>query len=105
MTIQTRAAVQQRHWTKDEYYRLGELGFFRGQRVELIEGELMVQSPQGPLHFNGVDVVDDLLKRLFGSGFWVRSGAGCRVLGSAIGSGSAIGFRARLPNSAAQHAP
>ena len=42
--------VRERTWTMAEYYRLGELGFFRGQRVELIEGRLMVQSPQNAPH-------------------------------------------------------
>ncbi len=74
-TVQKRAGVQRRRWTKEEYYRLGELGFFRGQRVELIEGELVVQSPQGPLHFNEVDRVFRLLDRVFGVGYWVRSQA------------------------------
>ena len=50
--------VQLRRWTKEEYYRLGELGFFRGQKVELIEGELMVASPQNSLHSEAVDLVD-----------------------------------------------
>ncbi len=72
-TVRRRAGVQRRRWTKEEYYRLGELGFFRGQRVELIEGELMVQSPQGPLHFIEVDRVFRLLDRVFGAGYWVRA--------------------------------
>jgi Uma2 family endonuclease len=71
--VQQRAGVQRRRWTKEEYYRLGQLGFFRGQRVELIEGELMVQSPQGPLHFHEVDRVFRLLDRVFGAGYWVRA--------------------------------
>jgi Uma2 family endonuclease len=72
-TVQKRAGVQRRRWTKEEYYRLGALGFFRGQRVELIEGELMVQSPQGPLHANEVDRVFRRLDRVFGAGYWVRA--------------------------------
>ena len=30
-------------WNKDEYYRLSDLGFFNGKRVELIEGEIFVK--------------------------------------------------------------
>ena len=33
-TVQRRQGVRPRRWTKEEYYRLGELGFFDGQRVE-----------------------------------------------------------------------
>src|SRR5439155_1139058 len=60
-TVQKETGMRRRRWSKEEYYRLGELGFFHGQRVELIEGELMVQSPQNPLHANGVDLVDEVL--------------------------------------------
>src|SRR3954451_3493349 len=45
-TMRRRSGARQRRWSKAEYYRLGELGFFRGQRVELIEGAIIVQSPQ-----------------------------------------------------------
>jgi Uma2 family endonuclease len=71
-TIPRQAGVRRKHWTKDEYYRLGELGFFRGQKVELIEGTLMVQSPQKPPHSNVVDVVAELLRDAFGKGYRVR---------------------------------
>src|SRR5262249_53198734 len=29
-------------WNKTEYYRMGELGFFYGQKVELLEGEIIL---------------------------------------------------------------
>ena len=34
-------------WTREQYYKLGELGFFDGKRVELIRGEIAdtVASP------------------------------------------------------------
>jgi Uma2 family endonuclease len=67
-----RSGVRPRRWSKEEYYRLGELGFFEGQRVELIEGRLMVHSPQKSLHSAVVDVVDDVLGRLFGAGYLAR---------------------------------
>jgi Uma2 family endonuclease len=34
-----------RLWTKAEYYKLGELGFFDDQKVELLEGEIWVKYP------------------------------------------------------------
>jgi Uma2 family endonuclease len=51
---------------------LGELGFFHGQRVELIEGEIMVLSPQNWPHTSTVDRVGEALRRVLGTGFWVR---------------------------------
>jgi Uma2 family endonuclease len=65
-------AVQPRRWTKQEYYRLGEMGFFRGQKVELIEGELMVHAPQNPAHADRLDRVGDALRAAFGRGYRVR---------------------------------
>jgi Fe2+ transport system protein FeoA len=32
-------------WSNEEYYKLGELGFFQGKRVELIRGEIFEMSP------------------------------------------------------------
>jgi Uma2 family endonuclease len=56
--------VHERSWTKAEYYRLAELGFFRGQRVELIGGSLMVMSPQGAPHALGLVLVTNALTSL-----------------------------------------
>src|SRR5262245_8642423 len=64
-----------RRWTKAEYYRLGEDGFFQDQRVELIEGEIIVHPRQTPLHADTVDRVGDFLRAAFGLGPRVR----CRL--------------------------
>jgi Uma2 family endonuclease len=61
-----------RLWTRDEYYRMGEMGLFFGQRVELIEGEIMVFSPQNWPHTSTVARVGEVLQRVLGAGFWVR---------------------------------
>ncbi len=61
-----------RLWTREEYYRMGDLGFFHGQRVELIEGEIVVLSPQKAPHWTTADHVAELLRVAFGSAFHVR---------------------------------
>jgi Uma2 family endonuclease len=61
-----------RRWTREEYYRMAELGLFHGQRAELIEGEIMVLSPQHWPHSSTVDRVGKLLDRVLGIGFWTR---------------------------------
>lgn len=71
-TVNQRSGVRARRFSKSEYYRLGELGFFHGQRTELIEGRIMVQSPQKPEHFCVVDHVAELLRNAFGPGYRVR---------------------------------
>ncbi|WP_306296772.1 Uma2 family endonuclease [Candidatus Entotheonella palauensis] len=63
----------QRRWTREEYYRMGELGLFRGQRVELIDGAVMVLSPQGPSHATSVERVRKALEASLGAGVWVRT--------------------------------
>src|SRR6516225_11328145 len=61
-----------RRWTREEYYQMGELGLFHGQRVELIEGEIMVLSPQNWRHTSTVARVGEALHRVLGTGLWVR---------------------------------
>jgi Uma2 family endonuclease len=64
-----------RYWTREEYYRLADLGFFRGQRAERIGGQIMVMSPQNWPHTVSTDKSWEVLRAAFGSGFWVRSQA------------------------------
>jgi Uma2 family endonuclease len=71
-TLGRRTGPRPRRWSKREYYRLGELGFFRGQRVELLEGQIVVLSPQNAAHSYTVDRVTRVLNAAFGQGFWVR---------------------------------
>jgi Uma2 family endonuclease len=63
---------QVRRWTREEFYRMADLGLFDGQRAELIEGEVMVLSLQKPEHFTTTDRVTELLRLHFGSGYHVR---------------------------------
>lgn len=66
------AEPRSRRWTREEYYRMGDMGLFHGQRVELIEGEIMVFSPQNWPHTSTVARVDESLHRVLETGFWVR---------------------------------
>lgn len=61
-----------KRWTREEYYRLAEEGFFEGQRVELIGGQIVVMSPQSYPHAFSGDGIAEMLKKVFGAGFWVR---------------------------------
>src|SRR5437763_824928 len=64
--------IRRRGWTKEEYYRLADLGFFRGQRVEVIEGQLMVFSPQRTPHATAIACMTQVLPPLFAVGHHVR---------------------------------
>jgi Uma2 family endonuclease len=64
---------QARRWTREEFYRMAEAGLFNGQRTELIEGEIMVLSPQNWPHASTVDQVAEALRLALPTGFWVRA--------------------------------
>jgi Uma2 family endonuclease len=66
------AGPVRRRWTRDENYRMGELGFFDGQRVELIDGEVVVMSPINETHVFGVNLTARRLWQLLGPEFYVR---------------------------------
>ena len=73
MTVKKqRSGIRRRRWTAKEVYRLEDLGFFRGQRVQLIEGDILVMSPQKNLHAMGITLTEDALRVAFGPGYWVR---------------------------------
>lgn len=62
-----------KRWTREEYYRLDEQGWFQNQRVELIDGEIIQLSPQSPHHSSGSDKIRALLQQVFGEAYWVRT--------------------------------
>jgi Uma2 family endonuclease len=63
-----------RRWTRAEYDRLIEIGFFQpGDPVELIGGELMVAEPQGAEHYTAIRRCAKALEAAFGAGWDVRT--------------------------------
>ena len=62
-----------RTWSKAEYYQMADLGWFRGQRAELIEGEIVAQSPQNWPHSVTTFRVGERLALAFGKSAWVRT--------------------------------
>lgn len=66
-------AVALRPFTREEYYRMAELGFFDGQKVERLGGLLyMVMSPQKTPHAYATDEVWTVLRAALGPAVWVR---------------------------------
>src|SRR5690348_9801119 len=61
-----------RRWSYEEYYQMTELGFFEGQRVELIDGDIIEMPPQKDPHFIAINLGHHALQMAFGAGFWVR---------------------------------
>ncbi len=63
-----------KRWKRVEYERLVEKGIFGpGDRVELIDGLLLVAEPQNSTHYTAVRLAEIALARAFGSGWDVRN--------------------------------
>lgn len=60
-------------WTRDEYHRMAELGFFAGKRVELIGGEIIEMSPMKTAHATAVRLIIEELRKVFAEGYVVDS--------------------------------
>lgn len=66
-------AVEVRRWTREEYDRMIEAGIFApGERVELIDGEILYVAPQDSPHATGISLALGALRAAFGPGFEVR---------------------------------
>ncbi len=65
---------QTRKFTVAEYYRMGEAGILGSdERVELIEGAIVVMPPIGPGHAGSVDFTADYITRRLDERFMVRA--------------------------------
>ena len=63
-----------RRWTRVEYERLVELGVFQpGERLELLDGQLVVREPQGSRHAGTIRRVLDALRRALGDQWQIDS--------------------------------
>jgi len=67
-------ALRTRRWTRLEYDRLIDAGFFQPHDpIELLGGEMIVSEPQGSEHHTAVGLVEDALRATLGPGWLVRS--------------------------------
>jgi Uma2 family endonuclease len=66
--------IELRRWSRDEYDQMVATGiFYPGERVELIDGEILAVTPQGSAHATGIQLAADALRASFGSGVVVRA--------------------------------
>jgi len=61
-----------RPWSKAEYHQAIDLGWFEGQRAELINGEVLYMPPQHLPHSMAILLVERALREAFGAEFMVR---------------------------------
>ncbi|MEM6520549.1 MAG: Uma2 family endonuclease [Cyanobacteria bacterium P01_C01_bin.70] len=59
-------------WTREEYYRLADLNFFQGRRVELIEGQVIDMAAMKSPHAIAIDLIDAALQPIFREGYYIR---------------------------------
>src|SRR5262245_48125704 len=72
--MDTAPPARVRLWTRLEYERLIDLGMFRpGERLELIDGQLLVREPQGRRHAAAIRRVLDALRRALGNDWQIDS--------------------------------
>ena len=63
-----------RRWTRAEYDHLVDLGVFQpGERIELLDGHLVVREPQGSRHAAAVRLVVDTLRGALGDAWRIDS--------------------------------
>ena len=72
MASVTEPHVRTRRWRRVEYERLVDLGVFLGERLELLDGLLVVQEPQGSPHAAIVAHIGRVLALAFGPGWHPR---------------------------------
>ena len=71
--VVTEYAPNKRKFTVAEYYRMAEVGILRpDERVELIEGEIIVMAPIGPGHSGEVNRLNRQFSRLDNDRFMVH---------------------------------
>ena len=58
-------------WTRERFHQAGEAQAFEGQRVILVEGEILVMPPVGDLHRGVVTLASEVFRSVFGPGFFV----------------------------------
>ena len=58
-------------FTRAEYHRMGELGFFEGKRVELIRGEIYQMSPISWSHARSLASTLEVLGKVFEGRGWI----------------------------------
>jgi Uma2 family endonuclease len=61
-----------RRWTRAEYHNLFDAGYFEGERVQLIEGRILVMPSMKLAHAFSLELTDRAVRRAFGDPYRVR---------------------------------
>src|SRR5665213_613828 len=66
-------------WSAQEFDEATGLGWFRGERVELIEGRIVRMPPQLEPHVVGLLLAQSAMRRIFATGFTIRPACPIRL--------------------------
>ncbi|MBV9852678.1 MAG: Uma2 family endonuclease, partial [Armatimonadetes bacterium] len=58
-------------WSKEQYYKMADLGWFRDVRVELMEGEIIQMSAISSGHWKSTILVGQVMRGIFDKGYTV----------------------------------
>src|SRR5712692_11636541 len=72
MALLSEESVKTRRWSRLEYDRLVDLGMFAGERLEPLDGLLVVREPQGSPHAAIAAHIAQVLAAAFGPGWHPR---------------------------------
>jgi Uma2 family endonuclease len=67
------AEPKKKRFTREEYYKMVEIGLFDRQRVELIDGEIIQMAPQMNRHVVAIELIERALRRVVGDEYWIRT--------------------------------
>src|SRR5580692_10454861 len=70
--ISSLAAPPNIRWTCAQFHQMGDMGWFEGKTVILIDGEIKEMPGPNPPHSTSTELTVDALKSAFGAGFNVR---------------------------------
>ncbi|MBI1748209.1 MAG: Uma2 family endonuclease [Acidobacteria bacterium] len=74
MATLTETPVMTRRWTREEYYKMAEMGLFKpDEHVQLIEGEIVCRSPQESQQATTILAAAETLGKVFGTQYHVRT--------------------------------
>jgi Uma2 family endonuclease len=65
--------LQVLRWTVDQFHRVNATGVFEGRRPLLIRGILLEQGPMNPPHAIALELLVDVMRAAFATGWRVRS--------------------------------
>jgi Uma2 family endonuclease len=95
-------APRPKRWTVAEFHRLRGQAWLESRRMILVDGEILEMPSPNPPHDASLGLADEVLRRVFGRGFWIR-GQMALVLGQTTDPVPDLAVVAGSPRDYADH--